>query len=317
MMRDKRQRSRSEAAPAQAGEQGYMLVGLIVAIAIILLMLSVAAADIAHTVRVERERESARRAQQYVRAIRLFYKKNNSYPASVKALENTNMIRYLRQKYTDPLTGKEYRLIGVGQNKTTVKGFFGQPLGGIAGGGLGSLAGAASGGMPGAPGAAGPGGATATNGVGANGTNGTNGTASGPGSSSGTSGFGSNPFSTGPMGTMATSGSTGPFMGVGSSAKGDSILIVNEQTTYDTWEFLYDPRIEKLYAAAALGAGLNSGTPGSLGQGSGNNNSGFGNNNSGFGSTNSGGTNGPTGGTNSTGSNGSATPNGGTPPTGP
>jgi hypothetical protein len=114
-------------------------------------------------------------------------------------------------------------------------------------------------------------------------------------------------------------------MGVGSSAKGDSILIVNEQTTYDTWEFLYDPRIEKLYAAAALGAGLNSGTPGSLGQGSGNNNSGFGNNNnsgfgnnnSGFGSTNSGGTNGPTGGTNSTGSNGSATPNGGTPPTGP
>ena len=107
----------------------------------------------AHTVREQRERESERRAKQYVRAIRLFYKKNNTYPPSMKALENTNMIRYLRQKYTDPLTGKEYRLIGVGQNKTTVKGFFGQPLGGIGGPGLGALAGQQSAGTPGAPGA--------------------------------------------------------------------------------------------------------------------------------------------------------------------
>ena len=250
------------------GEQGYMLLGLIVAIAIILLTLSVAAADMAHTVREARERESVRRANQYVRAIRLYYKKNGSYPASVKALENTNMIRYLRQEYTDPLSGKDYRLIGVGQNKTTVKGFFGQPLGGIAGAGLGAAAGMQSAGNGFGPvSGTGPGGATtSTNGAtGTSGANGTSGTTSGTGGSTGTSGFSSSPFGTGGMGTLATSGSMGPFMGVGSNAKGNSILIVNEQTTYETWEFLYDPRIEKLYAAAALNGGVQSGAPGSLG----------------------------------------------------
>ena len=173
-----------EAGSRQKGEQGFMLLGLIVAIALILLALGVAAADMAHTVRAERERESVRRANQYVRAIRLFYLKNQSYPGSMKQLENTNMVRYLRQQYTDPLTGKEYRLIGVGQNKTTVKGFFGQPLGGIPGSGLGALAGAQSAGMPGAPATPGIGGASGTNG-----TPGANGATSGPG---GTGNSGSN-----------------------------------------------------------------------------------------------------------------------------
>ena len=55
------------------------------------------------------------------------------------ALEKSTTVRFLRQKYVDPLTGKsDWRLIPVGQNKTTVKGFFGQPLGGLGGGGLGS-----------------------------------------------------------------------------------------------------------------------------------------------------------------------------------
>jgi type II secretory pathway pseudopilin PulG len=308
-MKTNPQQMRSEASQRE-GEQGYMLLGLIVAIAIILLMLSVAAADMAHTVRVERERESARRAQQYVRAIRLFYKKTQNYPPSMKALDNTNLVRYLRQEYKDPLTGKEYRLIGVGQNKTTVKGFFGQPLGGIAGAGLGSAAGMQStgGGLAGPTNGTGLGGTTA----GPNGTTGTNGATTGAGGTAGTSGFSSNPFTTGPMGSLATSGSMGPFMGVGSNAKGDSILIVNEQTTYETWEFLYDPRIEKLYAAAALNGGAGTGTLGS--GGSGFNSTGFspsGNtpNSSGFNPTN------PNGQTN--GSSGGATPPGGTSPTGP
>ena len=48
-------------------------------------------------------------------------------------------------------------------------------------------------------------------------------------------------------------------MGVGSSATGDSILVVNEQTSYETWEFLYDPRVERLKAAAALKNGISGG----------------------------------------------------------
>jgi hypothetical protein len=61
-------------------------------------------------------------------------------------------------------------------------------------------------------------------------------------------------------------------MGVGSSANGNSIITPNEQTTYQTWEFLYDPRIELLKLAATLngnpamgGGGLGQ-SPASIGQ---------------------------------------------------
>ena len=105
--------------PAVAGEDGFMLLGLIVAIAIILLVLGVAASKVAFSLHREREVESARRANQYVRAIRLYYRKLGHYPGSIQQLQNTNNVRYLRQDYIDPLTGKnDWRLIMVGQNKT-------------------------------------------------------------------------------------------------------------------------------------------------------------------------------------------------------
>jgi len=288
----------SQVAEQRAGEQGYFLLGAIVAVALVMIALSVAVTAEAFTLRREREEESARRANQYVRAIREYYLKFQHYPGSIEQLENTNNIRFLRQRYVDPLTGKaDYRLILVGQNKTTVKGFFGEPLSGLpgagpgaggsnAGGAPGSASGAPGTGVPGtsAPGAAGAGatgfGAGASAGVGlgfgagagaggagiapgmaangapqgtaANGTTGASGTTA-PDAAAGSSLTGSGP-----------PGSIGPFMGVGSSATGNSIITVNEQTTYQTWEFLYDPRIERLKAAAALNSGAASGSP--LGQ---------------------------------------------------
>jgi type II secretory pathway pseudopilin PulG len=293
-----------------------MLLGLIVAIALILLALSVAAADMAFTVRAERERESVRRANQYVRAIRLFYLKTQHYPGSMQQLKNTNMVRYLRQEYTDPLTGKEYRLIGVGQNKTQVKGFFGQPLAGIAGAGLGALAGAQSTGMGASATPTGPGGTSGTDAtLGANGTTSgaTNSATSGPGGTGTSGGLGTG-AATSPFGTPGGTGSSGPFMGVGSNAKGSSILVINEQTTYETWEFLYDPRIEQLKAAAALngGAGTMGGqTPGTSGFGGTSGTSGFG---GASGTGGFGGASGAGGATNPSGPGGSTPP---TSPTGP
>jgi type II secretory pathway pseudopilin PulG len=282
-----------------AGDQGFMLLGLIVAIALILLALSVAATQVAFSLHREREVESARRADQYVRAIRRFYLKNQHYPGSIEQLVKTNNVRYLRQQYVDPLTGKaDYRLIPVGQNKTTVKGFFGEPLTGLAANGLGSAAGtsstaiggaagstgagAASGFSSGAAGgmgtgatgagATGPGatGAGATGAAGAIGAPGTPVTAGAPGATGATSpggstsSFGSSTGFGSPAGT-GLSGATGPIMGVGSSATGNSIIEPNEQTTYQTWEFLYDPRIELLKAAAAVNAGIGSTGAGSQG----------------------------------------------------
>jgi type II secretory pathway pseudopilin PulG len=269
MKRNTRQRPGNGVASPEHGEQGFMLLGLIVVIAIILIGLGVAASEVAFSLRREREVESARRADQYVRAIRRFYLKNQHYPGSIEQLENTNNIRYLRQKYVDPLTGKaDYRLIPVGQNKTTVKGFFGQPLAGLATTGLGSVAGMQSTGIPGpggtanaAPGAGGPPGLTDGSG---------NTSATAPAGATGTGGIAgqtntsptSSPFGSG---SGLPGGAVGPFMGVGSSASGKSILVVNEQTTYETWEFLYDPRIEKLKQAAALNAGASSVGAGAIG----------------------------------------------------
>jgi len=269
----------------RSGEQGFLLVGVIVMAAIVLIALSVAAPIVAKDLKRERELEAKHRGEQYVRAIRLFYQKNNTYPASVKALENTNNVRYLRQHYLDPMTGKDdWKLIGLGQAKTTVKGFFGQPLSGLNGasGGLGSAGGMQSGGVPNTGGTTGSTGSTAA------GTTGTGTTGSGPGTGSGDqsgsgSAFGSSSGSTsGGFGTSSFgqngasggasafgSGSTGPFVGVGIPKEGASILTLNEQTDYSTWEFIYDPRIEQLYAKSSIFGGGIATSSGGLGSASG------------------------------------------------
>ena len=295
------------------GEQGFLLLGLVVAIFIILLVLAVAAPSVAHELRREREVETVHRGNQYVRAIQLYYRKLGHYPGSMEQLEKTNNIRFLRKQYVDPMTGKaDWRIIKVGEAKTTVKGFFGKPLTGLAPG-LGSAAGMASGGGIGA-------GAAGSSGSGSIGAGGSSFGSSGPssvfgGSSSsptsglGSSGLGSSGLSsssggaaTTPAGSTSESDSSGfgsnsgmgsqsastftgggaPFEGVGLAKPGDSIITLNEQTTYPTWEFIYDPRIEQLKAAAALqGGGANGlGVGGSSSSGS---SSGFGSSSSGFG----------------------------------
>ena len=228
-------------------------------VALILVALAVAAPVVARDLRRDKEVESMHRAQQYVRAIRLYQRKfPNQYPASIEALEKSNNVRFLRKQYVDPLTGKaDWRIIHVGENKTKVSVFFGEPLGGLntsgGGSGLGSAAGLASGAQATAPvvattsGTAGP----------------VNALAAGFGGATSTAGGSTTPTSTPSTGGTQSSsgfgnGGAGPIMGVGSSRSGDSILNVNDQTTYETWEFLYDPLIELLYKKGQLGGGPSS-----------------------------------------------------------
>jgi type II secretory pathway pseudopilin PulG len=320
-------------AEIEQGEQGFMLVGLIVAIFFILLALSVAAPKMAKELRREQEVEAVHRGNQYVRAIRLYYRKNGTYPGSIEQLEKTNNIRFLRQQYVDPLTGKaDWKLIHVGEAKTTVKGFFGQPLTGLAPG-LGSAAGLGSAGAIGA-GAAGPGQTGSTSAFGGSaygggtggglggsslGSGGGLGTSSGPATLGGSSTGGAAPGASGPGGATPGADSSGtgstntlgsasgiqsqsassftgggaPFVGVGVPKDGNSIVVLNEQTTYNTWEFIYDPRIEQLYAKGALfgggasGLGSAAGNSSGFGQtpGAGSSPGGFGQTPSGFGTT--------------------------------
>ena len=113
-----------------------MLVAVIFLVALLTIALSIALPRISKEIQRDRELETMNRGKQYIRGIRMYYKKFGSYPASVDALvKPTNNIRFLRKKYADPTTGKEdWKPIPVGQNKApTVMGFFGQPLGGTGG----------------------------------------------------------------------------------------------------------------------------------------------------------------------------------------
>jgi hypothetical protein len=288
-------------ADQRQAEQGFMLIGLIVAIFFILLVLSIAAPKMAQELRRDKEVEAVHRGNQFVRAIQLYYRKNNSYPGTMDALAKGTPVKYLRQVYVDPFTGKsDWRLIHVGEAKTTVKGFFGQPLTGLAPG-LGSAAGQASTGGIGA-GAAGSSSAFGSSSGSAFGSSGSSGSSAFGGSSGatlgGSSSAGTSPGSTAGAGTSgpgtggATTGTTGstdnsgaastgtgtnstlgsaagiasqssggfsgggaPFVGVGIPKEGTSIKVMNEQTSYNTWEFIYDPRIEQMKAAAALQGG--------------------------------------------------------------
>ncbi|WP_433969401.1 type II secretion system protein [Tunturiibacter gelidiferens] len=287
------------------GEQGFMLVGLIVAIFIILLVLGIAAPKMAQGLRREREVEAVHRGNQYVRAIQLYYRKNNSYPGTMDALAKGTPVKYLRQEYVDPFTGKaDWRLIHVGEAKTTVKGFFGKPLTGIAPG-LGSAAnlaspGAAGAGASGSPSSYGSSSSSAfgSSGSGSSAFGGSSGTTLGGTSSAGTTLGATTGAGTSSPGASGATGSTGgtdssgtastgtgtgtnstlgsatgiasqssggfssggaPFVGVGIPKEGISIKVLNEQTSYNTWEFIYDPRIEQMKAAAALLGGGNQG----------------------------------------------------------
>lgn len=303
------------------GEEGFLLVGAIVLIFLVLLALSVAAPKVARALRREREVEAIHRGNEYVRALQLYYRKFGRYPGTMDQLEKSTNIRFLRQKYTDPMTGKaDWRLIHTGEAKTTVKGFFGQPLAGIATSGAGSSPGTGStvngsqpGGSPSSSfGSSGGLGSGSGSGSGLSNSSSSSGFSLGSGSSSGYGGTGGS--SSSPGGTVSSSSSSSeggsqsattfsgggaPIVGIGCSHSGNSITILNEQPTYQTWEFIYDPRIEQMKAKAALlgggsSSGFGSGSSSGSGFGSGSSpSSGFGSSpssspSSGFGSGSSG-----------------------------
>lgn len=289
--------SPTDVVPPPSGDradEGYALIAVLVAVFLVLLALSVAAPTVARALRRDRELEAVHRADQYTRAIQLYYRKFGHYPGSLDQLEKSNNIRFLRQRYPDPFTGKpDWRLIKVGANKTTVKGFFGQPLAGIASTGLGSASGMSSnmgagtspGSTPGgfgsstngfgtsatgntSPGASASGTDTSTNsatagaavGSTSGSTDATSGS-SGPGGSGSAFGPGSNTLgSAGGLSSQSATGFSGtgaPFLGIGLPTPGNSILTVNEKTAYPDWEFLYDPRIEQLRSKVnLLGGGI-------------------------------------------------------------
>jgi type II secretory pathway pseudopilin PulG len=244
-----------------SGEEGFMLLAVVVMVALLLIALAVAAPVVARQLQREKEVESQHRMEQYVRAVQLYQRKfPGQYPASIKVLENTNNIRFLRHVYVDPLTRKaDYKLIHLGEQKTKIHVFFGQELGGLAAS-LGSAAGMqSSGGVGASVGAS----ASSTNVTSTNPLNAGMGGAT-IGSNSGTNTSGTPGTSSSSSVDSLSDGNLGVIVGVGTSKGGTSITQPNAQTSYEAWEFWYDPRIEMLKQGVNVtGGGMTGGAPGS------------------------------------------------------
>jgi hypothetical protein len=92
-------------------EQGYVLLVLLLSLALLSIGFTVMIQGIEFEIKRDREEELIHRGVQYSRAVRKFIKAFGRYPNSVEELENTNNIRFLRKRYKDPVTGKDFKVL--------------------------------------------------------------------------------------------------------------------------------------------------------------------------------------------------------------
>jgi type II secretory pathway pseudopilin PulG len=271
-------------------QKGYLLLAVMLLITLMLIAMAVAAPRIAYQIQRQKEEELVNRGKQYAVAIKKFYHKNGTYPVSLDQLENTNHQRYLRHRYKDPMTSTgEWTLIHVGEAQISMP----TPAGGAAGpqapGQAGSLTtnfpsttSGLNSSTPTSPGGLNSGGLNA-GGVNQGGFNqgGLNqGGLNQGGLNSGGVGGGLNsggltgstpvggPQGGGQMGTLQTSNigsglggnaqGGGPIIGVASTSKRKGIKEFNGSSEYNTWLFVYDPRLEQ---GKVSGGGVTVGAP--------------------------------------------------------
>lgn len=96
-------------------QQGYIMMALSLALALVLIALSAGLPKIATELRRQREDELIHRGAQYTRAIRQYYRRVGGYPLNLDQLEDTNHMRFLRKRYNDPMTNAEFRMLHVGE----------------------------------------------------------------------------------------------------------------------------------------------------------------------------------------------------------
>ncbi len=94
-------------------DTGYAMAALLIAMAIMAIMVTVAMPVWKQTAQREKETELVFRGMQYVHAIALFQRKTaNAYPPSVDILIQQ---RFLRKKFKDPITNDDFQLLTAAQ----------------------------------------------------------------------------------------------------------------------------------------------------------------------------------------------------------
>src|SRR3984893_11035697 len=103
---------------APSREDGYALMMVVFFTALMLVAAMVAAPRILLEGKREKEKEMIWRGHQYVRGVKLYYRKMGRFPTSIDDLTKpkTGSLRFMRQAYKDPMNGEDgsWRLIYVG-----------------------------------------------------------------------------------------------------------------------------------------------------------------------------------------------------------
>jgi hypothetical protein len=201
----------------RSGQRGYALLFAMFLVAT-LVILGTAASRVIRTEGLrQKEEELVWRGNQYVRAIRLYFRKNGRFPKNLEDLTKYKFgeVRYIRRAYKDPLNNEDgsWRLIYMAPN--------GQLIGSVMKKSLG-LAGLP--GMQGPPGT----GTGSQNPAGSQNPQLPGSEATGQGAAQ------EQVISEGQM-------MGGSLVGVASKVKRNSIRIFNDGHTYFQWEFIWDP----------------------------------------------------------------------------
>jgi type II secretory pathway pseudopilin PulG len=88
-----------------------VLLGLMLGASLLVIAAAAMAPTIAMQIKRDREEELIHRGMQYRRAIHTFAKRTGRFPMRIEELEDTNGTRYLRKRYKDPISGKDFRLL--------------------------------------------------------------------------------------------------------------------------------------------------------------------------------------------------------------
>jgi type II secretory pathway pseudopilin PulG len=260
-----------------SSERGYVLLTLLLVVALMMIAAGAVVQTIAFQIKRDREEEMVHRGVQYARAIRSYYKKFGRYPTKLEDLESANNLRFLRKRYKDPITGKDFKLLHYGEAKLTLSNMLGgggipgaNPIGGASGlnssssgfGGSGGLNGSSGFGSSSGFGGGSNGGFGSSNSLGN--PPGSNSQSNSQSSNQGTGNQGAGTDSSDPSAAgqsvsdqntngLSASGDKlsstvfggGPIVGVVSLSKKESIREYDHKKKYDQWQFVYDPALDR------------------------------------------------------------------------
>jgi hypothetical protein len=264
--------TRRKYAPA---EGGYALLMAVFFAALALVAAMAVAPSLVIEGKREKEKEMIWRGKQYVRGVKLYYRKTGRFPAQLDDLykPKTGSVRFLRQAYKDPMNKEDgsWRLIYVGPAGQLIgslkpRSNLQLPAPGIAAGAAGT-----GGAATGTPGAAAGGGASGTGQGGAAGA-----TPSGAGTApagsvgakgdDGASGQGGDQKELPPGNVDSPTVFGGKIIGVGSKIDKRSVIFYDKARNYRLFEFIWDPSKDTGGVNQPLLSGPGTGQPGQPGQ---------------------------------------------------